>query len=267
VLYSEFAWAWQGSPYREAIDGRWGFVEKGRMRYQALAHSYDGSVLRTYEREAKGAMIRPEGRMFSIWRDPLFLSGIGFDLELNRNLDALLGDCEIVPAPETTNGVTAVRGQARLFGQDCEITVWIDPAHGWLPKRIEVFEKARRFVSMRIVNDQFAEAAPGVWIVARGEETNYYVDDIIFPPGVTRETVKDLDPAAAADVLARSITVAKRLGLGTQTYVLDPRTVRVNQPIDAARFRIEFPEGTTIFDSTHQPPLKYKQKAATEPKA
>ena len=33
VLYSEFDWTWQARPYREAIDGKWGYVSENRMHY------------------------------------------------------------------------------------------------------------------------------------------------------------------------------------------------------------------------------------------
>jgi hypothetical protein len=90
VLYSEFDWAWQAAPYREAIDGKWGFVQENRMLYTPAAISFDGVTLRTFNRDGKGGLIKPLDDTFTVWRNPLHLIVIGFGLEPRRNLDTLL---------------------------------------------------------------------------------------------------------------------------------------------------------------------------------
>ena len=78
VLYSEFDWAWQAAPYRKAIDGRWGGVHENRMIYTPAAFFYDGAILRTFNRDGKGGLIKPLDETFTAFRNPLHLIGVGF---------------------------------------------------------------------------------------------------------------------------------------------------------------------------------------------
>ena len=196
VLYSEFDWAWQAAPYREAIDGRWGFVHENRMNYYAAAFSYNGATLRTFSRDSKGGLIKPLDKTFTVWRNPLHLIGIGFGIEPRRDLDVLLSGARLISLPDTPPHIKVLRSEFRDYGQDLELTVWIDTTHGHLPRRIEVFEKARRFVTWRIVNDEIREVAPGVWMALRGSETEFYVADFILPAGMTKDRLKTLDREA-----------------------------------------------------------------------
>ncbi len=161
VLYSEFDWAWQATPYREAIDGKWGFVHENRMHYTTAAFSFNGVTLHTFSRDGKGGLIKPLDNTFTVWRNPLHLIGIGFGLEPRRNLDALLSGATLVSLPDTPAHLKVLKGEYRDYGQDLELTVWIDTKHGHLPRRIEVFEKARRFMTWRIENDEIREVSPG----------------------------------------------------------------------------------------------------------
>src|ERR1700722_7202195 len=142
VLYSEFDWAWQSAPYREAIDGKWGYVDANRMSYTTAAFSFDGVILRTFSRDNRGGLIKPLDDTFTVWRNPLHLIGIGFGLEPRRNLDALLSGAKLVALPDTPAHLEVLKSEYRDYGQDLELTVWIDTTHGHLPRRIEVFDKA-----------------------------------------------------------------------------------------------------------------------------
>jgi hypothetical protein len=90
VLYSEFDWAWQAAPYREAIDGKWGSIDENRMNYTPAAIFFDGAALRTFGRDGNSGLIKSLDDTFKVWRNPLQLIGIGLGLEPRRNLDALL---------------------------------------------------------------------------------------------------------------------------------------------------------------------------------
>jgi hypothetical protein len=73
ILYSEFDWAWQAALYREAIDGKWGFVQDNRMIYAPAAFFFDGATLRTFNRDYKGGLIKPLDRAYqsrNSGRDP-----------------------------------------------------------------------------------------------------------------------------------------------------------------------------------------------------
>ncbi len=244
VLYSEFDWAWHGVPYREVIDGRWGFVHENRMIYTPAAFGFDGAILRTFGRDNKGGLIKPLDETFTVWRNPLRLIGIGFGLEPRRDLDVLLSNAKLVSLPETPTQLKVLKSEFRDNGQDLELTVWIDTEHGHLPRRIEVAEKARQFVTSRIINDEIGEVTPGVWMSLRGSETNFY---------------------AASFNLFKMKATSGKLGLGTQTWIVDPKALRLNREIPQARFVLDYPEGTRIFDSTHEPPLQYKFKADRTP--
>ena len=126
VLYSEFDWAWQAAPYREAIDGKWGYVQENRMHYQKTALFFDGANLRTLVPDRKSGLVKPLDETFTVWRNPLHLIGIGFGLEPRRNLDALLSDAKLVSLPDTPSHIKVLKSGFRDYGQDLELTVWID---------------------------------------------------------------------------------------------------------------------------------------------
>ncbi len=265
VLYSEFDWAWQSDPYREAVEGKWGYVDHNRMHYTTTAFFYDGATLRALSRDAKGGLVKPLDDTFTVWRNPLRLIGIGFGLAPRRDLDKLLSGAKLVALAGTPPHLKVLKSQFRDYGQDLELTVWIDTTHGYLPRRIEVFEKARRFVTWRIVNDQIDEVAPGVWMAVRGSDTGYYVADFTLPAGMTKDRLKTLDREALAAVMANATVVPGTLGLGTHTWIVDPQIVQVNRTISRERFVLNYPEGTSLFDTTHSPPLQYRFKADRTP--
>ncbi len=265
VLYSEFDWAWQAAPYREAIDGKWGYVDENQMQYTTAAIFFDSATLRTFGRDAKGGLLKPLDKTFTVWRNPLRLVGIGFGFEPRRSLDTLLSSAKLVSLPDTPPHLKVLKSEFRDYGQDLELTAWIDTTHGHLPRRIEVLEKARRFVTSRILNEEIAEVVPGVWLTLLGTETNYYVADFDLADGMTKDRLKTLDREAMAAVVAKSKAITKPLGLGTQTYIVDAQTLRLNRTIPRERFVLDYPEGTSLYDTTHNPPLQYKFKADRTP--
>ena len=263
VLYSEFDWAWQADPEREAIDGQWFFVDEGRMHSSSVAFADDGAVLRTFSHEANGGLVKPPDDTFTVWRNPLTLVGIGLGFQPRRHLDALLEGAEIVELPDTPPHIKVLRSEFRedVFSSDFELTAWIDTTHGHLPRRIEVFEKDRRFVTRRIVSDEIREVAPGVWILLRGSDTLYYVEKFIDPDGMTEDQIRALDLEEFKALKPRFEAVTEPLGFGTQTYIVDAETLRINESIPRDRFVLDFPEGASLYDTTHVPPLSYKVKA------
>lgn len=265
VLYSEFDWAWQSAPYHEAIDGRWGYVDNSRMYYSPAAFFFDGATLRTFSRDGKAGLIKPLDNTFTVWRNPLRLIGIGFGLSPRRDLDALLTGARLVSLPNTAAHLKVLRSDFRDYDQDFELTVWIDTTHGHLPRQIEVLEKARQYVTWREINEEIAEVTLGVWMSLKGAETGYYVADLILPDGMTRDQFKTLNRNAIDKVLAKAKVISKPLGLGTKTYIVDPGRLRFNRPIPRDRFVLHYPEGTNLFDTTHDPPLQYRFKLDRTP--
>ena len=68
-----------------------------------------------------------------------------------------------------------------------------------------------------------------------------------------------------AAVMAKAEVTPGTLGLGTQTWIVDSRNLRLNQGIPRARFVLNYPEGARLYDTTHDPPLQYKFKADRTP--
>jgi thiol-disulfide isomerase/thioredoxin len=265
VLYSEFDWAWQAAPFREVIDGRWGGVREDRMIYWPVAFCFDGATLRTFNRDRKGGLIKQLDETFAVWRNPLRLIGVGFGLKPRRNLDALLSGAKLVSLTGTPAHLKVLKSEFRDYGQDLELTVWIDTRHGHLPRRIEVSEKIRRLVTVRIVNDEIREVAPGVWMGLRGSETSFYAAEINLPGGMTEDRYTKLSPEAQAAAIAHAEIIPGILGLGTQTWIVDPQSLRLNRAIPRARFVLDYPEGASLYDTTHDPPLQYKFKTDRTP--
>lgn len=160
--------------------------------------------------------------------------------------------------PETPPDLKTIRSTFREGWSENELTVWVDTRHGFLPRRIEVFERNRHILTTRILNEDIREVAPGVWMPMKGEVTHYYVAEVLFPDGLTKDQVAKLDKDTVRKLLPRSLALTRPLGYGTQTHILDEKSLRVNEPLPRERFVIDYPEGTTILDTTKTPPLRYK---------
>ena len=178
----------------------------------------------------------------------------------------LLSGAKLVSLPGMPAHLRVLKREYRDYGQDLELTAWIDTRHGYLPRRIEVFETARRFVTWRIVNDEIREAAPSVWMAIRGSETGFYVADFLppLPPGMTKDRLKTLDREALAAVMAKAEVTP-----GTLAWVHRPGSSTPGTSVSTrgfpARFVLNYPEGSRLYDTTHDPPLQYKFKADRTP--
>ncbi len=82
---------------------------------------------------------------------------------------------------------------------------------------------------------------------------------------MTWDRLQTLDPGTRAAVMTKASVVPGTLGLGTQTWIVDPQSLRLNRTIPPERFVLKYPAGTNLFDTTHDPPLQYKFKSDRTP--
>lgn len=269
LLHTEFEWSWQAEPYREVIDGRRGYDDGGQFRFPPIQVAYDGATLRVLERETHSGRVGSpyEAWMyFSTLQNPLVLMGHGVGFRPGRDLDTILDGAKLDPSPDGEPHLKVLRSRFDQGNKAYEITAWIDTAHGFLPRRVEVVSLSQRqpVMSRRIVNDDIREVRPGLWMVLRGEETEYY-SELVPPPGMTRADLLALPRAQQLELFPRLGLVALPQSFGTQTFILDESTLQVNEPIPRGRFTLEYPEGTSLDDATHDPPLRYEARANRTP--
>ena len=276
LLFREYQWGVETASGRESIDGVWGFVHDGRMHYQKQVAKYDGSVLRG--RGPSTGVIREVGNQFLEERSPLFLTGRTVAYEPSRSLtDVLSAAADVEVSREKHGGADEPRILMSCTfeesGETLALRASLDPQRGYMPVEIVVSDVLLGLPSRRYRIHSLVEAQDGVWIPLCGDET-IYATFLKIPPGMTEdayrsameqqysEQLRRLNDARKEGLPAAEIArihaeiglefEARALGVGTMTYVLDPDTLRVNQPIPKSRFDLEFPEGMKVWDDFAQ---------------
>ena len=218
VLYSEFDWAWQAAPYREAIDGKWGYVQENRMIYTTAAFFFDGGTLRTFSRDSKGGLIKPLDDTFTVWRNPLHLDRhwIRVRAPTRSRRAARRRRARLAAGHAPTHQGATERVPRLRPGSRADRLARYDARLPAAPNRGFREGSPVRHVADRQRPDRSRLPRASGWRSA-GPRPDYYVADFILPGGMTKDRLKTLARDALGAVLGKAEVVPGTLGLGTQT--------------------------------------------------
>jgi hypothetical protein len=248
-LFWESQWGFDRVTGREFFDGRQRVDWGEKITYDDIQIAYDGKQLRTWNKTDHGGTIREVKCAFLNFRAPSILWGRNFGEMPTRDLCDLLQNAKLLQLPNVPASITVLQNDFMRGGQACQVTVWLDSEHGFLPKRIELRRKDSQTLSRVVEIDAFHQTRDGVWIPIRGSETmSAVISSEGWPKDMTPEKFRLLSDDEQKAVRSKVKYKTKKLGYGTQTFVLDTADLAVNEPIPDCRFTFEFPKGTFVWN-------------------
>lgn len=209
----EYDWAWERSTGREALRGMWSAPndDAGTMNRYHWSYAYNGRVLKTFSHDNNGGEVAPVQTLFTRKVSPLICFGrdVGF-IPTVRSLPELLHGAELLESTDASSDVLVLRSEFEDGnGEDKrhKLTVWVDPAKGFSPRRIEIRERRTRQVIREYDVEDAKEVAPGVWFPMRATSTYYYYADIIEPESVKELDVEKMSTEEKAEFFCNSVQV------------------------------------------------------------
>jgi hypothetical protein len=159
---------------------------------------------------------------------------------------------------ESEPGAAQPRIQRRFrtqgFGSEMRLHVTLSADHDYLPSLIETYWCDTKTRCEEFKVEQFQRAGPeGVWVPVRAWHTGYY-RKAVYPAGVSEESYRTMTPAAKKSVDPLITFEARRLG-PPHLFVIDPATVKINEPLPDSVFVLDFPEKSIVFDQKSQKAL------------
>lgn len=251
VMY-DFEWGWNRKQEEEYWEGGTATIHPDgkQIYYKKEKFAYNGVALRTLQLATYRGLKKPPGNFFTLWRGPLQLVGhyIAYGPHV-RNLIELIDKAECSVPAKGSDGYYRLRiVYEEQIGTPYEMIVDVDPAVGFLPRRIQVYQPAPRALIRDFVSSAFVEVEPGVWFPTEGTITFYYIKDMELPPGLTSEELKKMTAAMRVSALARAKCTTAPLGVSPLYYIVDPATLKVNHAIDRGKFTFDFPPGSVYYD-------------------
>lgn len=242
--------------------------------YQEEWYAFDGKEFRTFVPLNKTGTIRAhDPGLFEGYRGPLHL--IGWDLAINNlptslmELLATKKDRWQVAKIDGTNDwrltlpLTEPKGNDRLedFGDARMLEVEIDGSKSFVPRKLRIFNPNMSQTFFETEVKEFLEAVPGIWVPVFGFECQYYIKEEI-PAGLTKEKYDALTFEEQIEIARKGIKMVP-LFLGKHYYVVDKSSIRVNQHIDNAKFTIDFPDGSLVWNEIENKPITFGTRYPT----
>lgn len=259
LTFLEGEWGYSGG--REYLAGTERSIDREASRITSyhFRHAFDGNLMYAYSSQNN----RHNGRVGDldhicfVARTPHTL--IGYDLHSSgrRSVAEILRRAEGVSvraATESVNGrrcfVIEAIGIEDIEGLSVDARLWVDAERDYRPLRIEKYRNELdlpRWTSLwhRADNIELQEI-DGVWIPVEGQSQYFHLETAPLP-GLTREDYERMTPEE----------VAQKLDYVLKPYSMwliriDPESVSFGKEIPAEEFKIDWPEGTTIWDAQLQ---------------
>lgn len=208
--------------YRQVCQGRRRRLEVFDPDFKAIKSLVvlNGEESRTLNRGIEGfvgpepGQLVPEGTDYSTFYRTMW--GLVDRVELLRRRKGTRLDAEAL-----RRGAVVLEGPPEEMTelQSYGLRVWLDPAHGMMPNRLEMYDKAPNIPSVSVVVDEFKELDGGVWAPIRAT-TAFYVPSGALTGQISSEVVATVDIANSS----------------------------WNSNLDEGLFRLDFAPGTPVID-------------------
>ena len=141
------------------------------------------------------------------------------------------------------------------------VTVTLDPQHGFLPKYAEFKRIPFNVLTTRMKITKFTETSNGIWFPVEALDEEFYMDEPIQEDGVHYQNGMTADELLAMTEEDRWKVIPslgyRSVHLSTLTYRVNPKTLKINEPFDESLLTLDrFPDGMDIWDDILQ--LGYK---------
>jgi len=254
----QYAWGYVPRDDAEYLDGKWAVDNKESIAYEDNHVVFNGSELRACTTSGNGGRIHGErSGMFTTWLTPRSFCGHDFLGLPSRHVADVLEGAELLDSEGAEEGLFVLQKPTLVGEEKWSLTVWIDPKHGFLPKRMEARKTLFDIVMRRTEVDEFLEVKPGIWIPVIGRMANFTVTepetiDGRYSNGMTYEEIDALPEEELYKSVPTLGFIQTPLGRGEQTLIADKSSVRVNEEISGKSFTLEFQDGMWVWDDLNE---------------
>ena len=249
TLMEEFMWRWDAQSSQMSAKGVaiLSHPNGDEYGYREFWGAFDGDKVRTFcEPTLKGQIVPPGTQMGTHFSMSTLLGmyvGSGYPIEGICNFleggtldyddddpDAILLKSPL-PTPE----------------RRCpyQVLVWLDASKGFLAKKFEIMVPDIGVTHYRMEILEFLQAPDNTWVPVKGKWSRWSTEQVI-PAGYTNEQVNSL---SLEEFQKLGVTYRGKASGSPYFVTIDPDSLRVNEPIDATHFTIDFPVGAVIFDA------------------
>lgn len=250
ALFKEYDWGWDGESGKGYAYGRFAFDVEEKRRYQTQVVVCDGHVVKLFTPESQTGRVSTEVEVMSSVQTPFLLLGKPFNDVPAQSIGDLLEGTELSSDPDAPAGLLVLRKTQELGGRESlGIKLWVDSARGFTVVLAETTRLRTRTRSRLVAIDDLLETSPGIWFPVRGYMTSYAaITPERFADGKTPAEMNGLPPDVVDDIVSRTTFDVRPNGMGTYWFIVEPKTLRINQPLNQEKVEFTFPPGSNYFD-------------------
>jgi len=249
TILEEFTWEWNAQTSQMAVKGSHALAHPNGAEYgySEFWGAFDGDKLRTFcEPTMKGQLV-PIGTQLSMHFSVSALLGmdVGSGYPIVGIYNVLEGGTleHDVEDPEAILLKSPLPTPERI--NPYQVSVWLDPSKGFLAKKFEMMLPDIGVTHYRTEILEFLQTPDGTWVPIKGKWSRWATEQVI-PPGYTDQQVNSL---SLEEFLKLGVTYRGKAFEEPLFITIDPDSLRVNEPLDASHFTIDFPVGAVIFDA------------------
>jgi hypothetical protein len=257
---------WRYSRGREYLGGTMGLFVPDREEpiAQRFGFAFDGEKMEIYRRDVTAN--RHTGRVTAL--EPVNFTGYPtFNTLLGRDVNRS-GRLSVSQALMQAENVSVQPSMDRMDGHACyvieaigidkapetaadgisyDVRLWIDPDRDYRVLRLEKYinepgESRWKALSRRVDNITLQQI-DGTWLPVRGEFHNFRREQVLLD-GVSEADVRKMSAEEARKHMGYKLTPLVPM----RVVEIDPDSITIGQEMPVEQFRIQWPQGTYIWD-------------------
>lgn len=269
VVQREYDITWDATGDRYRLTSEQLIIYQGYGYYKPLEQAFDGERFRSFNPHPDARSGREAAYNMELYKLnwPRLLGKFIAEDPPRDLLDLLHEARDSVEQHLQENGLIRLEMPFRCDnGDKCKCTAWIDPAHGYLPARIQIDDLYQNTLptpveirDLEVEIHDFLQLPDSTWVPIRGTLGLFYMDSIL-PEDISRAEVQQMTRDEFRLIEPRVVYVAKPMGVKDGWPVeidIDASTLAVNEPVSATTFVLEFPPDVSILNELTDPaPLR-----------